>query len=155
METVADLPWISNVNDHPEILDIFVRKEQMMIHVNGAVFQVDGAVSITFNQVQGMLNDLKNTLTTALSTAVANQHNSNASNHLTNNSDVQCNTDARQEVKDIPGVAFREIPMYSLNHLREEFLQLFKHLQMSGRLRKFNSHRQSRLTPEGLIAPHK
>ena len=45
---------------------------------------------ITFNQVQGMLNDLKNTLTTALSTAVANQHNSNASNHLTNNSDVQC-----------------------------------------------------------------
>ena len=29
-------------------------------------------------------------LTTALSTAVANQHNSNASNHLTNNSDVQC-----------------------------------------------------------------
>ena len=65
------------------------------------------------------------------------------------------NTDARQEVKDIPGVAFREIPMHSLNHLREEFLQLFKHLQMSGRLRKFNSHRQSRLTPEGLIAPHK
>ena len=44
--------------------------------------------------------------------------------------------------------------MHSLNHLREEFLQLFKHLQMSGRLRKFNSHRQSRLTPEGLIAPH-
>jgi hypothetical protein len=53
-------------------------------------FQVNGAVPITFNQVQGMLNDLKNTLTTALSTAVANQHNSNASNHLTNNSDLQC-----------------------------------------------------------------
>jgi hypothetical protein len=34
------------------------------------------------------------------------------------------NTDARQEVKDIPGVVFREIPMHSLNHLREEFLQL-------------------------------
>ena len=36
METVADLPWISNVNDHQEILEDFfghiVRKEQMMIH---------------------------------------------------------------------------------------------------------------------------
>ena len=53
-------------------------------------FQVNGTVSITFNQVQGMLNDLKTTLMTALSTAVANQHNSNASNHFTNNSDVQC-----------------------------------------------------------------
>jgi hypothetical protein len=31
METVADLPWISNVNDHPE-KNIFVRKEQMMVH---------------------------------------------------------------------------------------------------------------------------
>jgi len=52
-------------------------------------FQVNGAVPITFNQVQGMINDLKNTLTTALSTAVTNQHNSNASNHLTHSSDVQ------------------------------------------------------------------
>ena len=64
------------------------------------------------------------------------------------------NTDARQEVKDIPEVAFREIPMHSLNHLREEFLQLYKHLQVSGCLRKLNFHRQSRLTPESLIAPH-
>ena len=64
-------------------------------------------------------------------------------------------TDACQEVQDIPDVAFREIPLHSLNHLREEFLQLLKHLRMSGRLRKFNSHRQSRLTPEGLITPHK
>jgi hypothetical protein len=45
----------------------------------------------------------------------------------------------------IPGVAFREIPMHSLNHLREEFLQLFKHLLFK-HLRKNNSHRQSRLT---------
>ena len=36
-------------------------------------FQVNGAVSITFNQVQGMLNDLNNTLTTALSTAIVMQ----------------------------------------------------------------------------------
>ena len=58
--------------------------------VNQPYLMETGTVPITFNQVQGMLNDLKNTLTTALSTAVANQHNSNASNHLTNNSDVQC-----------------------------------------------------------------
>jgi len=60
--------------------------------------------------------------------------------------EVLSNTDARQEVQDIPKVAFHEIPMHSLRHLREEFLQLLKHFQMSGRLRKFNSHRQSRLT---------
>jgi hypothetical protein len=51
--------------------------------------------------------------------------------------------------------AFREIPLYSLHHLRKEFLQLLKHHPMSGHLRKIKSHRQSRLTPEGLIAPHK
>ena len=63
---------------------------------------------------------------------------------------ILSNTDAYLEVQDIPEVAFRKIPLHSLHHLREEFL----HLQLSGRLRKFNSHRQSRLTYEGLIAPH-
>ena len=58
-------------------------------------------------------------------------------------------TDARQEVQDIPEVAFFEIPLHSL---WEEFMQLLK---QSGCLRKFDSYRQSRLTPEGLIAPHK
>ena len=36
-------------------------------------------------------------------------------------------TEARQEVQDIPESASREIPLHSLNHLREEFLQLLKH----------------------------
>ena len=31
-------------------------------------------------------------------------------------------TEARQEVQDIPESTFREFPLYSLNHLREEFL---------------------------------
>ena len=31
-------------------------------------------------------------------------------------------TDARQEVQDIPEVAFREIPLHSLNHPWEEIL---------------------------------
>jgi len=43
-------------------------------------------------------------------------------------------TEARQEVQGIPESAFREIPLHSLNHLREEFLQLLKHHPMSGHL---------------------
>jgi hypothetical protein len=52
-------------------------------------------------------------------------------------------------------IPISEIPLHSLNHLREEFLQLLKHHPMSGHLRKIKSHRHSRLTSEGLIAPHK
>jgi len=61
------------------------------------------------------------------------------------------NTDALQGVQGIPEVAFYEISMHSLCHLWEAFLQLFKHLQLRGRLRKFNTHRQSRLTPERVL----
>jgi hypothetical protein len=64
-------------------------------------------------------------------------------------------TEARQEVQDIPESTFREFPLYSLNHLREEFLQLLKHHPMSGHLRELKSHRYSCLNPEGLIASHK
>ena len=64
-------------------------------------------------------------------------------------------TEARQKVEDIPESTFREIPLHSLNHLREEFLQLLKHHPMSGQLREIKSYRHSCLTPEGLIAPHK
>ena len=58
-----------------------------------------------------------------------------------------------QEVQDIPESTFRDIPLHSLNHLREEFLQLLRHHQMSARLRNISFHRH-RVTPEGLIAPH-
>ena len=61
---------------------------------------------------------------------------------------------ARQEVEDIPESTFL-IPLHSLNHLREEFLQPLKHHPMSGHLREVKSRRHSFLTPEGLIAPHK
>ena len=64
-------------------------------------------------------------------------------------------TEARQEVQDIPEFTFREILLHSLNHLREEFLQLLKYHPMSGHLREIKSRRHSCLTPEGLIAPHK